>query len=42
MQVMRILGSSPLTKDDIMELFTSAEDEDKLDDRQFEIEFIHD
>lgn len=42
MQVMRILGSSLLTKDDIMELFTSSEDEDELDDGQLEIEFIYD
>jgi hypothetical protein len=42
MQVMRILGSPLLTKDDIMELFTSSEDEDELDDGQLEIEFIYD
>ena len=42
MQVMRILGSSLLTKDDIMELFTPSEDEEKPDDGQLEIEFIYD
>lgn len=41
-QVMRILGSSLLIKDDIMELFTSSEDEDELDDGQLKIEFIYD
>ena len=42
MQVMRILGSSLLTKDDIMELFTPSEDKDEPDDGQLEIEFIYD
>ena len=42
MQVMRILGSSLLTKDDIMELFTPSEYEEKPDDGQLEIEFIYD
>ena len=42
MQVMRILGSSLLTKDDIMELFDPSEDEEKADDGQLEIEFIYD
>ena len=42
MQVMRILGSSLLTKDDIMELFTLSEDEEEPDDPQLEIEFICD
>lgn len=42
MQVMRILGSSLLTKDGIMELFTPSEDEDEPDDGQLEIEFIYD
>ena len=41
-QVMRILGSSLLTKDDIMELFIPPEDEEKPDDGQLEIEFIYD
>jgi hypothetical protein len=41
MQVMRILGSPLLTKDDIMELFTPSEDEEKSDDGQLEIEFIY-
>jgi hypothetical protein len=39
---MRILGSSLLTKDDIMELFIPPEDEEKPDDGQLEIEFIYD
>ena len=42
MQVMRILGSSLLTKDDIMELFAPSEDEEKPDDGQLEIEYIFD
>ena len=42
MQVMRILGSALLTKDDIMELFNPSEDDEKPDDRQLEIEFIYD
>ena len=42
MQVMRILGSSLLTKDDIMELFTPPEDEGKFDDGQLEIDFKFD
>lgn len=42
MQVMRILGSSLLTKDDIMELFTPSEDEEEPDDGQLQIEFIYD
>jgi hypothetical protein len=42
MQVMRILGSSLLTKDNIMELFDPSEDEEKPDDGQLEIEFIYD
>ena len=39
MQVMRILGSSLLTKDDIMELFSPSKDGEKPDDRQLEIDF---
>jgi len=39
---MRILGSSLLTKDEIMELFTSSEDEEKPDDGQLEIDFKYD
>jgi len=39
MQVMRILGSSLLTKDNIMELFTQAEEEKTSDDWQLEIGF---
>ena len=42
MQVMRILGSALLTKDDIMELFTPSEDEEETDGEQLEIEFIYD
>lgn len=42
MQVMRILGSALLTKDDIMELFTPSEDEEEPDGEQLEIEFIYD
>ena len=42
MQIMRILGSSLLTKDDIMELFTLSEDEEEPDDAQLEIEFKYD
>ena len=42
MQVMRILGSALLTKDDIMELFTPSEDEGEPNDGQLEIEFIYD
>lgn len=40
-QVMRILGSSLLTKDDIRELFTPSEDgEDTLDGQlEFDLEF---
>jgi IS4 transposase len=41
MQVMRILGSSLLTKDDIMDLFTPSEDEENPNDGQLEIEFIY-
>ena len=37
MQVMRILGSSLLTKDDFMELFTPSEDEEETDDRQLDL-----
>ena len=39
---MRILGSFLLTKDNIMELFTPPEDEEKTNDGQLEIEFIYD
>jgi hypothetical protein len=39
---MRILGSSLLTKDDIMELFTPSEDEEGPDGGQLEFEFIYD
>ena len=42
MQVMRILGSALLTKDDIMELFTPSEDEEETDGEQLKIEFIYD
>ena len=42
MQVMRILGSSLLTKDNIMDLFTPSEDEENPNDSQLEIEFIYD
>ena len=35
------IASSLLTKDDIMELFTSTEDEDEPDDGQLEMEFTH-
>jgi len=42
MQVMRILGSALLTKDDIMEFFTPSEDEEEPDGEQLEIEFIYD
>ena len=39
MQIMRILGSSLLTKDDITELFTPYNEEKKVDDGQLEFEF---
>ncbi|MEG1660847.1 MAG: hypothetical protein RR304_09840 [Bacteroides sp.] len=42
MQVMRILGSSLLTKDDIKELFTPSEDGENPDDWQLEFDFKFD
>ena len=42
MQVMRILGSSLLTKDDVKELFIPSEDEEKPDDRQLKFNFDFD
>jgi len=43
MQVMRILGSSLLTKDNIMELFAQSEEREKSsDDGQLEIDFEYD
>lgn len=42
MQVIRIQGNALLTKDDIMELFTSFENEEETDDGQLENEFIYD
>lgn len=41
-QVMRILGSSLLTKDDIRELFTPSEDGEDTLDGQLEIDFEFD
>jgi len=38
MQVMRILGSFLLTKDDITELFISPYEEEKFDDKQLDFE----
>lgn len=42
MQVMRILGSSLLTKDDIMELFIPSEEDNETHDGQLEIKFDFD
>lgn len=42
MQVMRILGSSLLTKDDIMELFIPSEENNETHDGQLEIKFDFD
>jgi len=42
MQVMRILGSSLLTKDDIMELFIPSEEDNENYDGQLEIKFDFD
>lgn len=43
LQVMRILGSSLLTKDDLLDLFIPSDDEeDQTDDGQLEIEFEFD
>lgn len=42
MQVMRILGSSLLTKDDIMELFIPSEEDNENHDGQLEIKFDFD
>lgn len=42
MQVMRILGSSLLTKDDIMELFIPSEEDNETHDGQLEVKFDFD
>ena len=42
MQVMRILGSSLLTSNDIMEFFTPSKDEEKTDDGQLKIDLLYD
>ena len=42
MQVMRILGSSLLTKDDIKELFIPSEEDHETNDGQLEINFEFD
>lgn len=42
MQVMRILGSSLLTPNDIMEFFTPSKDEEKTDDGQLKIDLLYD